>query len=443
MPCCKTFKDGNLRFYEDQNPIDGSFKQISVIPIKNLQGEVEFVLENVRDVTAEKVAVDEKINAQHFAAEQEKHALIGQIAGKMAHDFNNVLGAIMGNAELALLDLKDSENRKPIDIIYKQAIRGKNLTRNLVAFAKHTEIKQEYFKLNDKITLVLDLLKRELEGIRIIRDDQMNVPDLLADPGMIEHTLVNLLQNSIHATSLSDDPVIAISTFSDGEIIFIKIEDNGCGIPKKQIGNIYEPSFTLKGAKDLTHSYKSDIKGTGYGMANVKRYIEQHNGSIIVKSEFGAGTEFTIGLPVIRKELSKKEREEIRSEQNIAGKYILLVEDEQSISEVQYRILTQSPCNHKVDIASNGQIAMDLLNRNTYDLLSLDYMLPGKINGMDVYKHARAISKSVPILFISGNLEFLESIRELKKKDLFVDHLSKPCQNRSYITCVNSLLNKF
>ena len=396
----------------------------------------------VHDITDRKKAEEEKITAQKLAGEHEKLALVGQIAGKMAHDFNNILGIIMGNTELFLLDCKDEETKKILELIFEQTLRGKNLTKNLVAFARDQEPKQAFFRINEKIDLVLSLLKKDLEGIELIKEDKPGVPDLLADPGMIEHALVNLVQNSIHAVSRVEHPLIIIRTYCLNDDICFEIEDNGCGIPREHIGRIYEPSFTLKGSCDVTGSYRTGIKGTGYGMSNIKKYINQHKGSIFVESAFGSGTKFTISLPIIKKELTKKEKIQIQKEIIHFEKYILVVEDEAAISDIQYRILTQEPCNHKVDIAQNGQIAMDLLKRNKYDFVSLDYILPGKINGMDVYHHIRKADKNIPILFVSGNIEFLESIKELKQKDINIDHLSKPCRNKEYVDSINRLLKR-
>ena len=414
---------------------------VNAIPVFSKNNELKKVVVNFVDITKIKQAEEEKIKAQTIVGEQKKFALIGQIAGKMAHDFNNILAIIMGNAQLSLMESKEVKTKKTLELIYKQTIRGKNLTRNLVAFARDQEPKQEFFRISEKMDLVLSLLKMDLEGIELIKEDKAGVPDLLADSGMIEHALVNLVQNSIHAVGMVEHPRIILRSYCVDDNICFEIEDNGCGIPKEYLDKIYEPAFTLKGSKDVTGSYKSGIKGTGYGMANVKKYIKQHKGNISVESKLGSGTKITISLPVIKKELTSQEKVEIREEKTYFGKYILLVEDEQAISDVQYRMLTQDPCNHKIDIAPKGQVAMDLFDRNEYDLISLDYILPGGINGMDVYNHIREIDKSVPILFISGNIEFLESLKELKQKDMNIDHLSKPCQNKDYVKSINRLLD--
>jgi len=360
----------------------------------------------------------------------------------MAHDFNNILGVIMGNAELARLDAEGQRLKKNLEIIYGQTIRGRNLTRNLIAFAKDQEPKQEFFKIKEKIDLVLDLMKKDLTGIEVVRRDQDEMPGLLADPGMIEHALVNLIQNAIHAISKTKDPRIIIRTSSSDREIYLEIEDNGCGIPKVHLKDIYNPSFSLKGSRDRSGAYQKGIKGTGYGMSNVKKYIEQHRGGIRVQSEPGMGTNFRITLPVTLRELTTEEKIRITAKKTYTGKNILLVEDETAIADIQHNVLTSSPFSHQVDIAENGEAALELFEPGRYDLISLDYVLPGGMTGMEVYSKIRELDPVVPILFISGNIEFLESIRQLKQKDTLVDHLSKPCGNKDYMDCINRLLER-
>jgi len=348
----------------------------------------------------------------------------------------------MGNAELSLLKCEDPTVKQTLKLIFKQTVQGKILTKNLIAFAIDQEPKQEFFNINEKIDLVLNLLTKDLKGIKVIRNNKAEMPELLADPGMIEHALVNLIQNSIHAISMAKQPEIKIKTYLLDNTICFEIEDNGCGIPKKYIENIYDSAFSLKGSKDVTDSYQTDIKGSGYGMANVKKYIDQHNGNIFVTSKLGSGTKFIIKMPVIKKELTNEEKTQIQKEIIHVEKYILLVEDETAISDIQYQILTQPPCSHKVDMADNGQLAKDLFDKNQYEFISLDYILPGKYNGMDVYDHIRKTNKTIPILFLSGNIEFLESIKTLQQKDCYVDHQSKPCPNTDYVSSINKLMEK-
>ncbi len=394
------------------------------------------------DITERKKAEREKVKAQQYAAEQEKLALVGQVAGKMAHDFNNILSVIMGNAELLLHMCAEGETKRRLGLIFDQTRRGKNLTKNLVVFAKDQEPKQEFFNLVEKVNLVLNLLKKDLRQIRIVREDGRDLPKVLADPGMIEHVLVNLVQNAVHALSLVENPQITLRTFLKDEHIGFEIADNGCGIPAEYLSSIYDPSFTLKGSRDTRGAYKAGIKGTGYGMANVKKYIEQHRGVISVASEIGSGTAFTVTLPYIRETLTKAEKEAVRQMEFQTGRTILIVEDEKFLSDVQSGVLSRSPCHHEVDVADSGEVAMDLFDRNTYDLVSLDYVLPGKFSGIDVYHHIRGKDSKVPVLFISGNIEFLESIKELKREDPLIDHISKPCENKAYVSRINMLLKQ-
>ncbi len=384
----------------------------------------------------------EKIKAQKIANEQNKMALVGQIAGKIAHDFNNILSIILGTTELAILDCADPELKNALKMIFEQSIRGKNLTRNLVIFAKDQEPRQEFFFIQDKIHLVTDLLKKDLSPIDVTIENDPKTPRLLADPGMIEHAMVNLLQNAVHALSKTEKPKIHIKTSSVDDQIRICIEDNGCGIPAEHLAHIYDPSFTLKGSCDITKSYKAAIKGTGYGMSNVKKHIEQHHGSIMVSSHTREGTRFTIELPVAKEELSLDDIDELKKKRTFFQKNILLVEDEITVSNIQTRILSQAPCHHQVDVARDAKTALEMFDHNPYDLISLDYILPGEKNGLDVYHEIRKTDKKTPILFISGNIEFLESIKLLKQKDPFIEHVSKPCLNREYIKQINHLFER-
>jgi len=348
----------------------------------------------------------------------------------------------MGNAEISMLTCENDEFRQTFQLIFDQTIRGKNLTKNLIAFAQSQEPKQEFFSIYEKLNLVLRLLKKDLKGIELTKTDRTNGVELLADPGMIEHSLVNLILNSIHSLSKKESPKLIFNTYCSNGFICFEIKDNGCGIPEKYQHKIFEPSFTLKGSKDSSGAYKPGIKGTGYGLANVKKYVELHKGDILVTSETGRGTKFVIRLPIIRKELSSEEKKEFKQARWQSGKTILLVEDEKDIVDLLFKILTHEPFNHKVDVANTAHQALSMYAEKKYNCLSLDYILEGIQTGMDIYTTVRKENKKIPILFLSGNIEFLESIRELQKKDAYLDHLSKPCQNKNYLNSINRLLEK-
>ncbi len=420
-------------------------KNNEIFPVEISSSIFEFhgermILSTVRDITDRRQSEKERADAVKFAAEQEKYALVGQVAGKMAHDFNNILGGIMGNAEFSLMDCKDPDIKNTLEIILEQTLRGKNLTKNLVAFARDQEPKEEFFSLNEKMELVLSLMKKDLERVRLVRQFAPNLPELLADPGMIEHALVNLIQNAVHAMGKKANPELRIATAHSMNCLVIEIEDNGCGIPEAYHNRIYTPSFTLKGSKDIHGAYEAGIRGTGYGMSNVKKYIQKHRGGIAFTSSEEEGTTFVISIPLINKELTRKEKSRMARKQVIQGKKILLVEDEEAISEVQRKILSQAPFNHSVVVASRGQEAIEVFDRGNFDLISLDYILPGRLNGMDVYSHIRRTNTKVPVIFSSGNISFIESMKEMKARDPKMDHLAKPCENIVFVDTVNEWL---
>ena len=423
-------KKGHIRWVEDRKT-----------SIFSEEGNFLWIDGVVFDITDRKQAEEEKRRLLEFAAEQNKQAMIGQVAGKMAHDFNNILMGIMGNSQLAIMECNDEKTKAKLERINEFSERGRDITNNLMSFSKDQEPKQTYFKIEDKIDLVLKMLDKDLKGIKVSRNYKPGIPELLADPGMIQDVLVNLVQNSIHAMSKAENPTLNLRAYSHNDNVYFEIKDNGCGIPKEHQGSIYTPSFTLKGSHDKTGSYKSEIKGTGYGMSNVKKYIvDKHKGEISLKSEVGRGTTITIALKIIKEQLSSEEKKEVMKSKIYDRRRILLVEDEPAIADVQYQVLSKPPFNHNVSIAVNGQMAIDFFNNNKFDAVSLDYILPGDINGFDVYTYIRKHDKNIPVMFISGNIEFLESMKELKENDPNLQHLSKPVNNIDYVNKINDII---
>ena len=291
---------------------------VYIVPVME-NGVITGMLGIATDITHKRRAEQDRLRSERRAAEREKHALVGQVAGKMAHDFNNILGVVIGHAELSLLKCADEDLSKSLGIILEQAEKGRNFTKNLVAFAKDQEPRQELFQITKKLDLVLELMKKELEGIRVEKDFSGDIPYVLADPGMIEHAFMNLIQNAVHAMSLEEAPLLLLRGYAKEEHVFVEIEDNGCGIPDDHVNRIFSPSFTLKGKKDTEGAYQKSIKGTGYGMANVKKYVEKQNGSVRVDTAPGKGTVFTVSLPVTRMESTETETAQVPKDTEYSG----------------------------------------------------------------------------------------------------------------------------
>ncbi|MCK5208205.1 MAG: HAMP domain-containing histidine kinase, partial [Cyclobacteriaceae bacterium] len=144
----------------------------------------------------------------------------GQVAGKMAHDFNNVLMGIMGNAQLAIMNCDDEKTKVKLERINEFSERGRDITNNLISFSKDQEPKQTHFKIEDKIDLVLKMLEKDLTDIEVSRNYKSGIPKLLADPGMIQDVLTNIIQNSIHAMSKVEHPTLNLKAYSQSDKVY-------------------------------------------------------------------------------------------------------------------------------------------------------------------------------------------------------------------------------
>lgn len=376
--------------------------------------------------------------AKRKMQEQEKDALVGKVAGKAAHDFNNILGIILGTTQLMLMDAKEPPLVKDLEVIRESAIMGREITRNLVFFAKDQEPKFSLLDLNQKVELILSTFAADLKHIELNASFMNETEEIMADSNMIQSAIINLLRNSMDAVSLAANPKISVRTGNENGCVFIEFEDNGCGIPPEYVRNVFEPAFTLKGSADRLSAYKSGIKGSGYGLANVKRTIDKHRGEITVKSDPEAKTVFRISIPVMKEKVSISEFRRFTEGDVLMNKRVLIVEDEPHLAKVLASIL--SSLNHTTDIAADGETALEYMHKFNYDIVSLDYMLPD-MDGMEVYNAIRKKNRAIPIVFVSGNFEFIRSIYDLEKEDPRAAHLSKPFDNVEYAKMINQCIS--
>jgi len=358
------------------------------------------------DITERKRAEAEADKLQSQLTQAQKMESVGRLAGGVAHDFNNMLGVILGYTEIALKKIEaDQPMHSALRGIQQAAQRSADLTRQLLAFARKQTVAPKVLDLNETVASMLIMLRR-LIGENI---DLMWLPDeslgaIKMDCTQIDQILANLCVNSRDA--IGDTGRITIETsnvffdeaycashigFAPGEYILLMLSDNGCGMDRETISHLFEPFFTTKEMG----------KGTGLGLATVYGVVKQNNGFINVYSELGLGTTFKIYLPRHKTQDEKlSEPEEV--EPVITGhETILLVEDEPMILEMAtvmlelqgYTVLPANSAGEAISLAReySGKI----------HLLMTDVVMP-EMNGRDLARNLLPLYPDLKRLFMSG-----------------------------------------
>jgi len=374
----------------------------------------------------------EEARLKREVAQATKMQAIGQLAGGVAHDFNNILTAILGHCDLMLMrHTPGDSDYDDIQQIRSNSNRAANLTRQLLAFSRQQTLRPQVLQLPDVVSEVSNLLKRLLgETVKLTVKHGRNLGAVRADPGQLEQVIVNLSVNARDAMLPKGGGTLTIRTFavaaedvrrmgSDilpmGDYTALEVADTGTGIPPHLLAKIFEPFFTTKEVG----------KGTGLGLSTVYGIVKQSNGFIFADSEEGKGSSFTIYLPVHRAEEAKAPARR-RKEKEAAGELwgtgtILLVEDEATVRAVAERALTRH--GYTVLTAENGEAALEILEREGHvDLMISDVVMP-TMDGPTTVREARKTHPDLPILFISGYAE--EQLRKSIDLDR-VAFLAKP-----------------
>jgi two-component system cell cycle sensor histidine kinase/response regulator CckA len=344
-------------------------------------------------------------------AQATKMQAVGQLAGGVAHDFNNILTAILGHCDLMLMRHTPGEaDYDDIQQIRHNSNRAAGLTRQLLAFSRQQTLRPQVLQLPDVVSETSNLLKRLLnEQVDLIVKHGRNLGPVRADPGQLEQVIVNLAVNARDA--MPDGGTLTIQTFAVGadevramaseimppaDYTALSVSDTGTGIAVDILGKVFEPFFTTKEVG----------KGTGLGLSTVYGIVKQSGGFIFADSQVGQGTSFVVYLPVHRAELNP-EVPLAAAPAALAGELwgsgtILLVEDEDMVRAVAERALARQ--GYTVLTAANGEEALELLGREPVDLLISDVMMP-TMDGPTLVGHARARFPDLPILFMSGYAE--------------------------------------
>lgn len=422
---------------------DGSSRIINFIPVLLATGDNLMACE---DITDRKQAEDEKDALQAQLVQAQKMESVGRLAGGVAHDFNNMLGVILGYTELAGEEI---EHIQPIssylDEIRKAAQRSTDLTRQLLAFARKQTIAPKVLDLNETIDGMLKILRRLIgEDIDLVWMPEGNLWQVKIDPSQVDQLLANLCVNArdaiagIGKVTIETENIAFDEEYCDvnrgfipGEYVMLAVSDDGVGMEKDILNHLFEPFFTTK---DFG-------KGTGLGLATVYGIIKQNNGFIKVYSESGKGSTFKIYIPRF---IGEAEKPESTSQINLLkgqGEIVLLVEDDASMLKVIGEMLKMlKMLNYKVLSADSPDEAINLAKNNKADikLLITDVVMPA-MNGRELEKLLIDIIPGLKCLFASGYTANVIAHHGVLNKG--VNFIQKPFSKQALATKVREVLN--
>jgi len=358
------------------------------------------------DLTEHKQAEEEKMELQAQLLQSQKMESVGRLAGGVAHDFNNMLGIILGFTDLALDQVKPTDPTHAfLEEIFKAANRSADLTRQLLAFARKQTIAPKVLNLNETVEGMLNMLQRLIgEDIYLSWLPAKSLWQVLMDPSQIDQILVNLCVNARDA--ISDVGKVTIETensifdkdycdthkgFMPGYYVMMAVSDNGRGMDKDTQASIFEPFFTTK----------ERGKGTGLGLATVYGIVKQNKGFINVYSKIEHGTTFRIYLPRHVGDTTDTQTEDSEKPEACGHETILLVEDEPVILDMTRMMLEH--LGYIVMVASTFGEAFRMVKAHSgkIHLLLTDVIMPD-MNGRDLAKNLLSFDTHIKSLYMSG-----------------------------------------
>ncbi len=383
---------------------DGSYRVLEGCGNNLLNApEVRGIVFNSRDVT-EKRRIEEQFQ------QSQKVQAIGQLTGGVAHDFNNILTAILGYSDLALKQIPPAQtSHQQVGEIRKAAERAAGLTRQLLAFSRKQVLKPRVINLVTAIAEMEKMLRRLLgEEIEFATIASADVGNVVVDQSQLEQVLLNLTVNArdampdggkltINAENITLDSSYAgiRSEVAPGQYVMLAITDNGTGMTEEVQRRIFEPFFTTK----------EQGKGTGLGLATCHGIIKQSGGHISVYSEAGTGTTFKVYLPRVMENVTQEQAEEAPQPIECGHETVLIVEDEPMLRELGETVLQE--LGYRVFSAENGRHALALLNENPdlkIDLLFTDMMMP-EMGGRELVEKLRPLYPATKVIYCSGYTE--------------------------------------
>ena len=387
------------------------------------------------DTTERKQTTEMLIHAQKMDS-------IGQLAGGVAHDFNNMLAVILGNTEMALEVISpDQPPHSELQEIRKAADRSAALTRQLLGFARKQTVVRRVLDLNETLEGMLKMLRRLIgEQIELVWRPGSELGPIKMDPSQIDQILVNLCVNARDAVSEGGRIILSTGKASlseensarhvggmPGEYVWLSVEDNGCGMEGNMLPHIFEPFFTTKEIG----------QGTGLGLATVYGIVKQNSGFIGVESEIGKGTVFTLFIP--RNDTQIEKALEGGDALSVGGGHetILLVEDEPAILHMVRSLLEKR--GYRVLAATRPLDALRLAkeSKEQIDLLVTDVIMP-EMDGRALFQQILPLQSDIQCLFMSGHSD--QALAQRGILDESVHFIQKPFTMRDMEIRVQEIL---
>jgi len=410
----------------------------TISPVRNVEGTVFNYVAAMRDVTRE-MQLEEQLR------QSQKMESISQLAGGVAHDFNNILGATLMNLELLLhrsdLTMGVKETLREIE---SETIRAVELTRQLLLFSQRPLAKARPLELNEFIRDLMNMLRRLLtEDIELTFRAFSEEAWVSADVGMLERMLVNFCLNSRDAmpkggsltlglkrVDLPEGSVGQPPASRPGRFVVLSVTDTGCGMNKMVLEKMFEPFFTTKAVG----------KGAGLGLAIVYGVVNQHHGWVEVESEVGRGSSFRVYIPAGTTPLESSTAFDNDKKIQGGSETILLVEDDLPVRRVAALCLRK--LGYAVLEAGDGLEALGIWrdHQDRIELLFTDMVLPGDLTGLDLAVRLKKEKKSLIIIISSGYSAVLAESPLVAGQE--VNCLPKPYQGGALAKMVRTCLDQ-
>jgi signal transduction histidine kinase/CheY-like chemotaxis protein len=390
-----------------------------------------------RDITARRQLERRQMETLLQLAQAQKMESIGQLAGGISHDLNNMLAGIMGAADL-LIDSQHltADDRGFVQSILKTTGRAAELTSKLLAFSRKAGLVRTRIDLDQLFNETVLLLNRTLEkNCTIVLENSAVNPFVEGDATLLQNAFINLGLNGAHAM-----PSGGVLTFSlkdielggafctgreppiqPGTYIEVMVQDTGCGVPPENLQRIFEPFFTTKEAG----------KGTGLGLSVVQGLVHELGGTILVESEVGQGTTFRLYLPAAA--AAPEARVEKGSATVSGSGLILIVDDEPLIRSVLGKLVES--LGYRALLAEDGVAALERFrdHRNEVVLVLMDMAMP-KLSGSETFRRLRLLDPNVRAVLVSGHPEGDDYARFLEEG--FLDVVRKPFRKSDFSRCL-------